>query len=264
MTESLPSVAVTGDSLGARVAVITGAARGIGYEIAKTFASEGATVIVSDVDEAAAVAAAASLPGASAQHCDVRDEASVEALFSHAVEHYGRVDVAVANAGIVNLSPLAEMPFDQWGQLMSINLDGVFLTVKHAARAMIATQTQGSIVTMSSVTAKSGIPLAGHYAATKAAVLNLTKTAALELRPAGIRVNAILPGFAQTELLTANTGAFEAVLGVDFDALIEATQGGYVTVADVAGVALFLAADRSSFTTGAGYTVDNALTASLI
>jgi NAD(P)-dependent dehydrogenase (short-subunit alcohol dehydrogenase family) len=146
---------------------------------------------------------------------------------------------------------------------MSINLDGVFLTVQHAARTMIATQTAGSIITMASVTALAGVPLVGHYAAAKAAVVSLTKTAALELRPAGIRVNAVLPGFAETQLVTANREQYEAALGTDFDSLIRQGQGGYVSVEDVADLALFLANDRSRFCTGGAFVVDGGLTASL-
>jgi len=148
--------------------------------------------------------------------------------------------------------------------MMSINLDGVFLTVKHAARAMTAAGTQGSIITMGSVTALCGSPLVGHYAAAKAGVVNLTKTAALELRPHGIRVNSILPGFAETALVTGNKKSYTEALGVDFDTVIAQSQGGYVTVEDVAAVALFLASDRASFCTGAGYVVDGGLTANLI
>jgi NAD(P)-dependent dehydrogenase (short-subunit alcohol dehydrogenase family) len=148
--------------------------------------------------------------------------------------------------------------------MMSINLDGVFLTLQHAARAMIATQTAGSIITMASVTALAGVPLVGHYAAAKAGVVSLTKTAALELRSTGIRVNAVLPGFAETELVTANREQYGATMGVDFDTLIRQAQGGYVDVEDVANLSLFLASDRSKFCTGGAFVVDGGLTASLL
>ena len=156
------------------------------------------------------------------------------------------------------------MPLEQWRTMMSINLDGVFLTVQHAARAMISAQMPGSIITMASVTGLAGVPLVGHYAAAKAGVISLTKTAALELRAAGIRVNAVLPGFAETELVTAQRGDYEAALGLDFNDLIQQSQGGYVSVEDIAAVATFLAGDRSSFCTGGAYVVDGGLTASLL
>ena len=246
-----------------KVAVITGAARGIGHQVARAYAAHGAAVVLSDVDESAAEAAASTVPGSTALRCDVRDQNSVAELFDRAANEYGKVDVAVANAGIATVSPLLEMPFDMWRTMMSINLDGVFLTVQHAARAMITTQTAGSIVTMASVTALAGVPLVGHYAAAKAGVVSLTKTAALELRPAGIRVNAVLPGFAETELVTANREQYDAGLGIDFDSLIRQAQGGYVDVDDVANLSLFLASDRSRFCTGGAFVVDGGLTASL-
>jgi NAD(P)-dependent dehydrogenase (short-subunit alcohol dehydrogenase family) len=251
------------DSLAGKVAVVTGAARGIGYEVARTYAAHGATIVVADIDESAATAAAQTLPDATMRRCDVRDESSIADLFEHAVNQHGRVDIAVANAGIATVSPLLEMSFDTWRTMMSINLDGVFLTVQHAARAMIGSHTAGSIITMASVTALAGVPLVGHYAAAKAGVVSLTKTAALELRPARIRVNAILPGFAETQLVTANREKYNAALGIDFDTLIHQAQGGYVTVDDVAELALFLAGDRSRFSTGGAFVVDGGLSASL-
>ena len=255
---------MTSESLSGKIAVITGAARGIGYQIARAYAAHGATVVLSDIEAQAAQAAADTVPGASALGCDVRDQNSVAELFERTASQYGKVDIAVANAGIATVAPLLEMPFDTWRTMMSINLDGVFLTLQHAARTMIATQTAGSIITMASVTALAGVPLVGHYAAAKAAVVNLSKTAALELRPAGIRVNAILPGFAETQLVTANKEQYEAGLGADFDDLIRQGQGGYVTVEDVASLALFLANNRSGFCTGGAFVVDGGLTASLI
>jgi NAD(P)-dependent dehydrogenase (short-subunit alcohol dehydrogenase family) len=264
-TTSSPGGATLGasDSLADKVAVITGAARGIGYQVARTYADHGATVVVSDIDESAAAAAAQNLPDATAQRCDVRDEHSIAELFGRTMEQYGKVDVVVANAGIATTSLLLDMSFDTWRTMMSINLDGVFLTLQHAARAMIASQAAGSIITMASVTALAGVPLVGHYAAAKAGVVSLTKTAALEMRPAGIRVNAILPGFAETQLVTANREEYQAALGVDFDELMKQGQGGYVTVDDVAKLALFLAGDRSGFCTGGAFVVDGGLSASL-
>src|ERR1700739_1435246 len=225
-TSAQSAGAAASDSLAGKIAVITGAARGIGHQIARAYAAHGATVVVSDVDEAAAKAAASGLPGATALRCDVRDQHSVAELFDRAVNEYGKVDIAAANAGIATVSPLLEMSFEMWRTMMSNNLDGVFLTVQHAARVMIATQTAGSIITMSSVTALAGVPLVGHYAAAKAGVVSLTKTAALELRATGIRVNAVLPGFAETELVTANRAEYGAAMGLDFDSLIRQAQGG--------------------------------------
>jgi NAD(P)-dependent dehydrogenase (short-subunit alcohol dehydrogenase family) len=256
--------AAPSDSLAGKIAVITGAARGIGHQIARSYAAHGATVVLSDVDVSAAEAAASTVPGSLAVRCDVRDPESIAELFDRTAGEYGKVDIAVANAGIATVAPLLEMSFDTWRTMMSINLDGVFLTLQHAARTMIDTQSAGSIITMASVTALAGVPLVGHYAAAKAGVVSLTKTAALELRPAGIRVNAVLPGFAETQLVTDNREQYDAELGdTDFDTLIRRGQGGYVDVDDVAKLSLFLATDRSKFCTGGAYVVDGGLTASL-
>lgn len=260
-TEPTPTAA---ESLAGKVAVVTGAARGIGLEVATTLAGAGAQVVISDIDEEGAAKAAASLPGASWFRCDVRDEADVEALIQHASSQHGRLDIVVANAGIVSLAPLAQMSFQTWRELMSINLDGTFLTLKHAALAMAGAGTKGSIITMASVTAMGGTPLVGHYGAAKAGVVSITQTAAIELREAGIRVNAILPGFAETELVTSKRGDYQDALGLDFNELIAQKQGGYVAVEDIARIALFLAGDRSGFCTGGSYVVDGGLTASVL
>ena len=264
MTNAMTQPATATDSLVGKIAVVTGAGRGIGLAVARAVAARGATVVISDIDADSAAAAATQVPDSSSYPCDVRDENSVSELINFALQAHGKVDIVVANAGVASLAPIAEMPFEQWRSLMSINLDGVFLTVKHAARAMLASGVKGSIITMGSVTAKAGTPLLAHYSASKAAVVNLTKTAAIELRPHGIRVNAILPGFAETELVTSNKQTFIDALGVDFDAVMAQAQGGYLDLDDIASVAAFLASDRSTFCTGGEYVVDGGMTASLM
>lgn len=248
-----------------KVAVVTGAARGIGRAIAGALAAQGSTVIISDMAQDAARATAAQIDGADAAACDVSDEAQVAELFAGVLSRHGRVDIAVANAGISGLGPLTELSFADWRKMMAVNLDGVFLTVKHAARAMVGAGNGGSIITMASVTGMAGTPLAGHYAAAKAGVINLTKTAALELRPASVRVNAICPGFADTDLVSLQKGVYEEALGLpSFDALMEKAQGGYVTLDGIARLTVFLASERSRFCTGGAYVVDGGLTASMM
>ena len=182
-----------------------------------------------------------------------------------AAERHDGLDVVVANAGVGGVRPLLEMSLDEWRETLSINLDGVFLTVTAAARVM-APRGSGSIVTMGSVTAMSGTAGVGHYAASKAGVVNLTKTLATELRPAGVRVNSVCPGFIETAMVTDSKEDFQALLpeGMDFDDLILAKQGRYGTPEDVASAVCFLAGDRTPWVTGVALVVDGGMRGSLL
>ncbi|MGV9709809.1 SDR family NAD(P)-dependent oxidoreductase [Gordonia sp. NPDC003424] len=248
-----------------RTAIVTGAAHGIGLEIAHQLCQAGANVVVSDVDEGAAKEAAARMPNATAVACDVRDEDQVKNLIDATVATYGGLHVMIPNAGIAAVAPIVEMDLAAWRSVTSVNLDGVFLAIRYATPAIIASG-GGSIVTLGSVTALSGTPLVSSYAATKAAVVNLTKTAATELRAHGVRVNAVLPGFVGTHLVTDQVEAFETALGLPsggFDALIAQKQGRYGTVEEIAKAVLFLAGDESSFCSGSGLVLDGGFDAGL-
>lgn len=256
------------DELDGRVAVVTGAARGIGFAIASRFAQAGATVVVSDLDGDAAQQAADTLPGgrARAVPCDVRDERQVQELVERTVTDLGALHVMVPNAGVGSPCPLLGMDLATWRSVLSVNLDGVFLSLRYAAPAIIAAG-GGSIVTIASLTATTGSPLIGHYAAAKAGVVNLTKTAATELRDQGVRVNTLLPGFIGTDLVVAAKPGFEQLLGLPsggFDAVIEQKQGRYGTPQEVAEAALFFASDRSAWCTGSALVLDGGLDASLL
>ncbi|KYH45651.1 SDR family oxidoreductase [Branchiibius sp. NY16-3462-2] len=248
-----------------QVAIVTGAAKGIGLEIATQLAKRGATVVISDIDGAAAESAASAIPGAVAIACDVRNESQVVSLIDQTVDRLGRLDVMVPNAGIGVVQPLATTDLATWRRVLEVNLDGVFLCVRYAGDAM--KDRGGSIVTISSVTATAGSALIAPYAAAKAAVLNLTKTAAIEWRPLGIRVNAVLPGFIATDLVTDVAADFEVNLGLPaggFSDLIVAKQGRWGDASDVSRAVAFLADPEQSWITGAGLVLDGGLTASLI
>lgn len=252
--------------LAGKVAAVTGAGQGLGRCVAEAFAAEGASVVVSDLDGDAAQSVADSLEGASAVACDVRDEDQVQAMVAHATDTHGGLHVVVPNAGVGSPQPLVEMSYDDWRAVTSVNLDGVFLTVRHAAPAIIGSG-GGAVVNMCSITAQAGSALIGHYAAAKAGVMSLTQTFAVELRDHGVRVNALLPAFIETELVTSAKADFEQMLGLEeggFDAVIAQKQGRYGKPEEVARAAVFLASDRASFTTGASLVLDGGARASLL
>lgn len=252
------------DVLKDKIAIVTGGAKGLGAGIAAELDSEGAHVVVTDIDGEGAAKTAAELARGESAVCDVRDDAAVAALVADVVGRHGKLDIMVANAGIGTVTPLADMTIEVWRQVLAVNLDGVFSSVRHAARAMAASG-GGSIITMASITAFAGSPLIAHYAAAKAAVVSLTKTAAVEFRGHGVRVNAICPGFIGTDLVNDRTGEFEQQLGVDdFVAVISQAQGRLGEVRDVAPLAAFLASDRSRFSNGSAFVVDGGMSASLV
>jgi NAD(P)-dependent dehydrogenase (short-subunit alcohol dehydrogenase family) len=249
-----------------KVAVITGAGKGIGKAIAEAYAAEGATVVISDIDEGLAKETASRISGASAIACDVRSEEQVKSLIDQTVAQHGGLHILVPNAGIGRPVPLLNMDYDEWRAVTSVNLDGVFLAIRYGAPAIIASG-GGAIVNICSITAQAGTPLIANYSAAKAGVMSLTQSAAVELRAQGVRVNAILPGFVETDMVTAAKPGFEQMLGFaegQFDQVIAMKQGRYGTVEEVAKMAVFLASDRSSFSNGSPFVLDGGCRASLL
>jgi NAD(P)-dependent dehydrogenase (short-subunit alcohol dehydrogenase family) len=249
-----------------RVAIVTGSAKGIGLAIARDLTNRGYQVVISDLDGDAAEVAAKELEGSISIPCDVRDEQQVRELVDGTVEHYGRLDLMVPNAGIGIVAPILETDLAAWRAVTSVNLDGVFLSLRWAAPAIIGSG-GGSVVSIASVTGTTGTPLVASYAASKAAVVNLTKTAASELRDLGVRVNAVLPGFIGTDLVNDATPDFERYLGLPaggFAPVVEAKQGRFGTVEDVAQAVAFLADPAQSWITGSALSIDGGLTASLL
>jgi 3-oxoacyl-[acyl-carrier protein] reductase len=243
--------------LSGKVALVTGAARGIGRATAEALAGEGASVVVADVmEEAGRAAAAAIAQGGGRAHfeaLDVTDAASVERVFAATRERFGGLDVMVNNAGIVRDARLVKMTVEQWDRVIEVNLKGVFLCGQAAARAMIDAGHGGSIINISSVVGLYGNFGQTNYAAAKAGVIGMTRTWARELGRSGIRVNAIAPGFIATEIL-------QDMPPKVIDAMKERTPLGRLgTPADVAQACVWLASDRASFVTGAVVSVDGGL-----
>jgi NAD(P)-dependent dehydrogenase (short-subunit alcohol dehydrogenase family) len=247
-----------------KTAIVTGAAKGIGFAIAKKLSEAGARVVLADIDGAAAQEAAATLSNAEGVACDVRDENQVAQVVRDTVERHGHLDVMVSNAGIATVNPLVQMTLEEWRSVLAVDLDGVFLCTKHAALAM-AGNGGGSIINIASIKAFGGSPATGHYGAAKAGVVSLSKTAAIELRDEGIRVNAICPGWVSTDMVAERKEELEAVLGVDFGEVIDHIQGGRLGEPDeIAALAVFLASDRSRFSSGSAFVIDGGATASLV
>lgn len=240
--------------LNGKIAVITGAARGQGAEEARLFASEGATVVLADVDDAAGKELADQLPGGAVyRHHDVTEEDSWQDLASFVQAEHGRLDVLVNNAGIYRTAPFADTPVADLDLLYQVNQRGVFLGMQAAVEPMRAAG-GGSIVNVASAAVLKATPGVLAYAATKWAVRGMSRNAALELAALNIRVNAIHPGIIDTPMLAANPPeAMEA-----FAAMTPLSRMG--RVADVAHLALFLAGDQSSFVTGGDFTVDGGIT----
>jgi NAD(P)-dependent dehydrogenase (short-subunit alcohol dehydrogenase family) len=248
-----------------KIAIVTGSGTGLGAAIACAFAAEGARVVISDIRPDAAKKTAAAVDGAIAIPADVTDEDQVRALVEQTVTELGGLHIMVPNAGVSIQQPLIETSLADWRRTTAVNLDGVFLSIRYSAPAIIASG-GGAIVTVSSITSTAGTPLMASYAASKAAVRNLTETAAVELRPHGVRVNALLPGFVNTEMVTNLTPKFDAMLGLApgrFDQIIARKQGRYGTPEEVAAAAVFFASDQSSWCTGSSLVLDGGFTSSL-
>jgi NAD(P)-dependent dehydrogenase (short-subunit alcohol dehydrogenase family) len=241
-----------------KVALVTGAGAGIGKAIAETFAKEGAKVVVNDVKQAAGQAVADSILKhggvASFVQGDVSRDGDARKIVDFTVQTYGRLDVLVNNAGIELIKPTHELTEQDWDAVMNVNLKGCFLLSKHGVIQML-TQGGGNIINMASAAGLIGFPLLGSYCASKGGMVQLTKTMALEYRAANIRVNAICPALIQTDLGDRFVQTYKAA-GIPADELLMAMQGRMGTVQDVAGAALFLASDDSSFVNGVTLPVD--------
>lgn len=236
-------------SLNDRVAVVTGGGAGIGRAIAAALAEFGARVAIWDKDEAAVTSVADEI-GAFGCVTDVRDAEHVDAALAKTIEINGTPDILVNSAGGVFWSGLLETSLNGWEALIRLNLTQVLLCTQRVARAMVSTQTGGSITNITTIEGARAAPGFAAYAAAKAGVDNFTKTAALELAPHGIRVNGLAPDFTLTESLRkmAPSGAENAAF------MVPLGRAGHVD--EIAGAAVFLASDLGSYVTGQTLHVD--------
>jgi NAD(P)-dependent dehydrogenase (short-subunit alcohol dehydrogenase family) len=249
-----------GSQLEGKVAVITGGVSGIGRATTLRFLAEGASVVVGDLNADVAqelIAEAGAPKELTFVRTDVAEEHDVEALIGAATERYGRLDVVFNNAGSGGaFGPLTEISVEHWDRTFAILTRGVFLGIKHGARAMIAQGTGGSIINTASIAGLVGGSGPQAYSAAKAAVVNLTLNAAVELAPHRIRVNSICPGVIFTPLAAGNREEQMAEMVAALQPWPDHGAG-----ADIAGAALWLAGDDSRFVTGEAIRVDGGLVA---
>ncbi|MFE2996905.1 3-oxoacyl-ACP reductase FabG [Nocardia sp. NPDC059246] len=228
-----------------RTAVVTGAAQGIGLEIARLLRAHGANVALVDLDaERAAESAAALGDSVLPIGCDVTDEAAVDAVIERTVAEFGALDIYVNNAGITRDASLRKMRPEDFDAVINVHLKGTWLGVR-AASAVMREAGGGSIVNMSSLSGKSGNPGQTNYSAAKAGIVGLTKAAAKELAHKGVRINAVQPGLIRTPM----TDAMPPEVFAEREAGIPMKRAGLPS--EVAGAVLFLASDLSSYMTGA-------------
>ena len=250
-----------------KVALITGAASGIGKEIAIEYAKQGAKIVIADLalDAAQATAKEIEQSGGTAMAVamNVTDEAQVDQGVADAVAAYGTIDILISNAGIQIISPIVELSLDNWKKMLAIHLDGAFLTTRACMRAMIASGKGGSVIYMGSVHSHQASPLKAPYVAAKHGLLGLAKVVAKEGAKNNIRSNVICPGFVRTPLVDKQIPEQAKEFGITEAEVIknimlkETVDGEFTTVQDVAQIAVFLAAFGTNALTGQSITVSH-------
>jgi 3-oxoacyl-[acyl-carrier protein] reductase len=239
-----------------RVAVVTGAASGIGLGIIERLAGDGFVAVITDVNESLGRAAAARLAEAGARaefrRMDVTNEADVDSVVEAIAAEFGTVDVFVNNAGITAHAPLESFAFGDWRRVLDVNLDGVFLGLRAAGRVMLR-QGAGSIVNIASIAWERGAPGRAPYVVSKAGVVGLTRVAAVEWSSRGVRVNAVAPGYIDTPLLRR---AYEQGAVDERHVLARIPAGRVAQVGEIAAVVAFLCSPAAAYITWEVITVD--------
>jgi len=250
-----------------KVAIVTGAASGIGKEIALAYIREGAKVVIADLNQAGADAAAAEMThgggAAIGVAMDVTSEVQVEAGVEKAVATFGSIDILVSNAGIQIVKPIHEFPYEEWKSLIAIHLDGAFLTTKACLKHMYKAGRGGSIIYMGSVHSKEASPLKAPYVAAKHGLIGLAKVVAKEGAKHGVRANVICPGFVRTPLVNRQIPELAAANHMSEDDVIkkimlkDTVDGEFTTTKDVAEAAVFFASFNSNALTGQSLVVSH-------
>ncbi|CAN5544256.1 3-hydroxybutyrate dehydrogenase [soil metagenome] len=250
-----------------KVAFITGAASGIGKEIAIVYAREGAKIVIADMNKAAADATAAELVANGAQAIgvavDVTSEEQVDAAVAEAAKAFGGIDILVSNAGIQIVHPIDEFSFADWKKMLAIHLDGAFLTTRACLKHMYAQGRGGSVIYMGSVHSKEASLLKAPYVTAKHGLIGLCKTVAKEGAKHGVRANVICPGFVRTPLVEKQIPEQAKTLGITEEQVIknvmlkETVDGEFTTTDDVAQVALMFAAFPTNALTGQSLVVSH-------
>ncbi|HTY54051.1 MAG TPA: SDR family NAD(P)-dependent oxidoreductase [Candidatus Binataceae bacterium] len=249
-----------------KVAIVTGGGSGIGEAIAMRFAHEHAKVAIADIDHERAKRTEgkiADLGGdALAVPTNVTQVAEVDRMIDAVLGRFAKVDILINSAGIRPISSILEMPDEHWHQTIATNLTGTFFCLRAAARAMVGQGTGGAIINLASIAGLRGVRNRAHYGASKAAIVNLTQVAALELSPHRIRINAIAPGFVETPM----TAHYLTATDPDTKLIVEKSianipLGRWGQPSDIAAAALYLASDDASYVTGTTLVVDAGVTA---
>jgi len=245
--------------LDGKVAIITGAASGIGKEIAKRFATEGAKVVIADLQLPSAEATASEINRAGGTAAgvamDVSDEAAVDAGIAATIERFGQLDILVSNAGIQIVKPIAEFPFSEWKKMLAIHLDGAFLTTRACIRHMYR-QRGGTIIYIGSVHSKEASFLKAPYVTAKHGLIGLCKVVAKEGAKHGVRANVVCPGYVRTPMVDRQIPEQAQALGISEEEVVhnvmlrETVDGEFTTIEDVAAAVLFFAAAKTNALTG--------------